>query len=188
MLSNLALPCRVGLAIVVGILGLPLHAQPIAASDNVTTVAADPDVLGEERLFSAWMEGQIAYRGLPGIEVGVVSDQQLVWSKGFGFANIKAKVPMTATTKFRMASNSKLFTAIAIMRLREQGKLGLDDPVVKYLPWFKAKSAGDDDGPIIIEQLLSHSLPIQLPQDIGASDTLFAALDDSSQSSVIDLH
>jgi D-alanyl-D-alanine carboxypeptidase len=161
MPSNPALTCRVGLAMVLGILAYPLHAQPSAASGNATTVAADPDVLGEERLFSAWMEGQMAYRGLPGIEVGVVSDQQLVWSKGFGFANIKAKLPMTTTTKFRMASNSKLFTAIAIMQLREQGKLGLDDPVAKYLSWFKAKPAGDDDGPITIEQLLSHSSGLQ---------------------------
>jgi D-alanyl-D-alanine carboxypeptidase len=60
-----------------------------------------------------------------------------------------------------MASNSKLFTAVAIMQLREEGKLGLDDPVVKYLPWFKAKPAGDDDGPITIEQLLSHSSGLQ---------------------------
>ena len=64
---------------------------------------------------------------------------------------------MTATTQFRVASNSKLFTAIAIMQLREEGKLRLDDPVLKYLPWFKTKPVGDDDGPITIEQLLSHS-------------------------------
>ena len=68
---------------------------------------------------------------------------------------------MTPATKFRMASHSKLFTAIAIMQLREQGKLRLDDPVAKYLPWFKAKPAGDDDGPITIEQLLSHSSGLQ---------------------------
>ena len=124
-------------------------------------VASDPDVLGAERLFSAWMEGQIAYRGLPGIVVGVVSDQELVWAKGFGFADVNAKLPMTPTTKFRMASHSKLFTAIGIMQLREDGKLRLDDPVVKYLTWFKAKPAGDDDGPITIEQLLSHSSGLQ---------------------------
>jgi CubicO group peptidase (beta-lactamase class C family) len=124
-------------------------------------VAGDPDVLGAERLFSAWMEGQIAYRGLPGIVVGVVSDQELVWGRGFGFADIDAKLPMRPSTKFRMASHSKLFTAIAIMQLREEGKLRLDDPVSKYLTWFKAKPAGDDDGPITIEQLLSHSAGLQ---------------------------
>src|SRR5437867_12707340 len=102
--------------------------QPATAHEGV---ADDPDVLGAERLFSAWMEGQIAYRGLPGIVVGVVSDQEVVWARGFGFADINAKLPMTATTKFRMASHSKLFTAIAIMQLREEGKVRLDDPVAK---------------------------------------------------------
>ena len=134
------------------------HAQP-SASSSITkpSIAEDADVAGAIRLFSAWMEGQIAYRGLPGIAVGVVSDQQLVWSQGYGFADIKAKTPMSSATKFRMASHSKLFNAIAIMQLREEGKLRLDDPVVKYLPWFKAKPAGDDDGVITIEQLLTHS-------------------------------
>src|SRR5215510_14629108 len=138
-----------------------LRAQSVASKSNAANVANDPDVLGAERLFSAWMEGQIAYRGLPGIAVGVVSDQELVWAKGFGFANLEAKTPMTPATKFRMASHSKLFTAIAIMQLREQGKLRLDDPVEKHLTWFKAKPAGDDDGPITIEQLLSHSSGMQ---------------------------
>src|SRR5262245_39581224 len=138
-----------------------VYAQPAPQDSEAANVANDPDVLGAERLFSAWIEGQIAYRGIPGVAVGVVSNQELVWAKGFGFADIKAKLPMTAATKFRMASHSKLFTAIAIMQLREEGKLGLDDPVVKYLPWFKAKPAGDDDGPITIEQLLSHSSGLQ---------------------------
>jgi D-alanyl-D-alanine carboxypeptidase len=152
---------RAGLAILVGMLALPLHAESPALKAGAAAVADDPEVLGAERLFSAWLEGQIAYRGIPGVAVGVVSDQALAWSKGFGLANIQAKQPMTATTRFRIASNSKLFTAIAIMQLREEGKLRLDDPVVKYLPWFKAKPAGDDDGPITIEQLLSHSSGLQ---------------------------
>src|SRR5262245_40200882 len=104
-----------------------------AAGGAAGGIARDPDVLGAGRLFSAWMDGQVAYRGLPGIVVGVVSDQELVWSKGFGYADLNAKVPMAATTKFRMASHSKMFTAIAIMQLREDGKLRLDDPVAKYL-------------------------------------------------------
>lgn len=138
--------------------------QPMAA-DAIEPVAANiadnADVLAAERLFSAWAEAQIAYRGLPGIAIGVVQDQKLVWSRGFGFSDVQKRVPMTAQTRFRIASNSKLFTAIAIMQLREAGKLRLDDPVVKYLPWFKVKPAGPDDGPITIEQLLSHSSGLQ---------------------------
>ena len=140
---------------------VPLQAQPAPQAPDAAAIATNPDVLAAERLFSAWLEAQVAYRGLPGVAVGVVHDQQLVWSRGFGFANVEAKRPMTAQTRFRIASNSKLFAAIAIMQLRETGKLRLDDPVVKYLPWFTPKPAGPDDGPITIEQLLSHSSGLQ---------------------------
>ena len=148
------------------ILGVPASAQPVAApAAPATAIAGNADVAAAERLFSAWAEAQIAYRGLPGIAVGVVHDQQLVWSKGFGFADIDKRLPMTGQTRFRIASNSKLFAAIAIMQLREAGKLRLDDPVVKHLAWFKVKPAGPDDGPITIEQLLSHSSG--LPREAG---------------------
>lgn len=148
------------------LLASPAFAQPAASTvPPVATIAADPDVQAAERLFSAWLDGQIAYRGLPGVAVGVVQDQQLVWSKGFGFADVASQRPMTSDTRFRIASNSKLFAAIAIMQLREAGKLRLDDPVTKYLPWFRVQPAGPDDGPITIEQLLSHSSG--LPREAG---------------------
>ena len=108
--------------------------------------ANDPEVKGAARLFSAWLEGQIAFRNLPGVVVGVVADQDPVWSAGFGFADTTARRPMTSQTRFRMASHSKLFTAIAIMQLREQGKLRLDDPVSKHLPWFRVKKAAGSCG------------------------------------------
>ena len=157
--TNLA---RSGLFMV--LLGPTLFAQ-------TGTPATNPDVLGAERLFSAWMEGQIAYRGLPGIVVGVVADQELVWAAGFGFADVAAKRPMTPATKFRMASHSKLFTATAIMQLREQGKVRLDDPVSKYLPWFKVKPAEADDPPITVEELLTHSSG--LPREAGPHWTTY---------------
>ena len=132
-----------------------LQAQPRPA------VAADPDVLAAQRLFTAWLEGQMISRHLPGVAIGVVADQELIWSKGFGFADTAKKVPMTPQTKFRMASHSKLFTATAILQLREQGKLRLDDPVSEHLPWFKVKPADPDDPPITIEELLTHSSGLQ---------------------------
>jgi len=148
------------------VLGCFVASSVAAQSPPTSPVADDPDVQGAQRLFSAWLEGQIAYRGLPGIVVGVVADQQLVWAQGFGYADVAAKRPMTPATKFRMASHSKLFTATAIMQLREQGKIRLDDPVSRYLPWFQLKPAGDDDGPVTIEQLLNHSSG--LPREAGA--------------------
>ena len=117
-------------------------------------------------LFSAWIEGQIAIRQLPGVVVGVVSDQDLIWAKGFGHADIAAGRPMELDTRFRMASHSKLFTATAIMQLREQGKVRLDDPVTEYLPWLTFRRAAPDDPPVTIEHLLTHSSG--LPREAGS--------------------
>ena len=128
--------------------------------------AADPEVQAQIDLFSAWVEGQIEIRGLPGIVVGVVSGDDLVWAKGFGYADVAARRPMTTDTRFRMASHSKLFTATALMQLREEGKVRLDDPVTDYLPWFMPRRAAPDDPPITIEHLLTHSSG--LPREAGS--------------------
>jgi CubicO group peptidase (beta-lactamase class C family) len=156
MLRILASFCLIGVAAT----GAPAWGQAAPAA-AAARLADDPEFEGATRLFSAWLDTQMAYRGLPGVMVGVVHDQQLVWQKGFGFADVKAKAPMTAETKFRMASHSKMLTAIAVMQLREQGKLRLDDPVQQHLPWFRSQPAGADDGPITVEQLLSHSSGLQ---------------------------
>src|SRR5262245_23424168 len=119
----------VKLALLVALLATATVAPSLAASSPADT----PEVKAQIDLFSAWLDGQIAIRQLPGVVVGVVSDQDLIWAKGFGHANIEAGRPMETDTRFRMASHSKLFTATAIMQLREQGKLRLDDPVAEYL-------------------------------------------------------
>lgn len=142
-----------------------VSAQVAAPPDPTAAIANNPDVQGSIRLFSAWAEGQLRHRGLPGMAVGVVWDQQLVWSQGFGWADIAKQTPMTPQTRFRIASHSKLFTATAIMQLREGGRLRLDDPVTQYLPWFKTQPAGPDDTIITIEDLLTHSSG--LPREMG---------------------
>jgi len=128
-------------------------------------VADHPEVLGQERLFESWIQGQMRTRHLPGIAIGVVFDQQLIWAKGFGDADVERHIPMSPSTRFRMASHSKLFTSTAIMQLRDAGKLRLDDPVSKYLPWFKIKPAEPDDPEITIEELVTHSSG--LPREAG---------------------
>jgi CubicO group peptidase (beta-lactamase class C family) len=120
-------------------------------------VGEHADVKGAERLFEAWLTSQMAYRGLPGVAIGVVHDQELIWSRGFGYADIEKKVPVTPETRFRMASHSKLFTATAIMQLRDEGKLRLDDPVFAHLPWFTHERVEADDSDITVEELLTHS-------------------------------
>ena len=137
----------------------PVHAQSPEPMQS-------PEVRGQIDLFSAWLEGQIEIRGLPGVVVGVVAGDELVWAQGFGYADTDAGRPMETDTRFRMASHSKLFTATAIMQLREAGSLRLDDPVIEYLPWFDFQKPSPDDPPVTIEQLLTHSSG--LPREAGS--------------------
>ena len=85
---------------------------------SAQSTEAEPSVEAQIELFSNWMEGQIEIRNLPGIVVGVISGDDLVWAKGFGHADVESERAMETTTRFRMASHSKLIAATAIMQLR----------------------------------------------------------------------
>ena len=116
-------------------------------------------------LLSAWIEAQMAYRGQPGLSIAVVRNQDLIWSRGFGYADIEKKVETTPKTRYRIASITKLFTATSIMQLRDKGKLSLDDEVVTHLSWFKLKKTYPETPPIRIWHLLTHTsgLPREAP-------------------------
>ncbi len=111
----------------------------------------------KEALLDAWITAQMAGQGLPGMSVGLVHDGQLVWAKGYGYSDTEKKTPASPATIYRMASVTKTFTATAIMQLRDAGKLGLDDPVSKYLPWFKVSSRFSDAPAITLRHLLTHT-------------------------------
>ena len=91
---------------------------------------------------------------LPGLAIAIVKDNKIVYAKAFGVKNLKTKEPITTKSLFHMASVSKPFSATAIMQLVEQGKVKLDEPVVKYLPYFKIND--DRYKAITISQMLSH--------------------------------
>lgn len=116
-----------------------------------------PEVLSSIRVFEAWATTQMAYRGQPGLSFGVIADQTLIWSRGIGVADREAKAPATPQTIYRIASITKLFTATAIMQLRDAGQLQLDDPVTRHLPWFQIRRQHQDDPQITIRQLLTHT-------------------------------
>ncbi len=116
-----------------------------------------PDVASNIALIEIWLEANMAYQGLPGISIGIVHDQELIYAKGFGFADVATEKTMMPNSIFRIASHSKLFTAISVLQLRDQGKLRLDDPVKDYLPWFDIEDTYPDDPPITIQHLLTHT-------------------------------
>lgn len=99
----------------------------------------------------------MAYGGQPGLSVGIVYDQELIWARGFGYANVERKVPATPATLYRIASITKLFTSTAVLQLRDAGKLQLDDPITKHLPWFDIQNCHPGAPPITIRHLLTHT-------------------------------
>src|SRR5262249_37840337 len=99
------------------------HAPPADATEGKSrTLAAHSEVRSAPRLREAWIDSQMAYRGLPGMSIGIVHDQDLIWSRGFGHADVEKRIPAAPDTVYRIASISKLFTSTAILQLRDRGK------------------------------------------------------------------
>jgi CubicO group peptidase (beta-lactamase class C family) len=99
---------------------------------------------------------------LPGAAAGVVHGDELVWSAGIGFADVAARRASTPKTLYRIASITKTFTATAIMQLRDEDKLALDDPAVAYLPELeKVSNAFGPVEALTIRRLLSHESGLQ---------------------------
>jgi CubicO group peptidase (beta-lactamase class C family) len=120
-------------------------AQPVAVAQSsmADTLAA------QDEAFAKWM----ADNHVPGLVWGVVINGKLMHVKAMGVQDLgEAKRPVTADTGFRIASMSKAFTGYAILKLRDEGKLRLDDPVWKYIP--EIKSWAKD---ITVADLLHHT-------------------------------
>ncbi len=109
------------------------------------------------KLLETWIEAQMEYRGMPGLSVGIVHDQELVYANGFGYADLEKKVPATPETVYRIASITKTFTATALIQLRDADKLRLDDPVEDYLDWFDIENPFDGAPQVTIRQLITHT-------------------------------
>jgi CubicO group peptidase (beta-lactamase class C family) len=120
-------------------------------------ISENAEIATNLKLMERWIEAQRVYRNLPGLSVALVHDQDLIYARGFGFADIEDEIPATAQTMYRVASITKTFTATAIMQLRDQGKLQLDDPIDRYLPWFRIKNRFPNAPAITIRHLLTHT-------------------------------
>ena len=84
--------------------------------------------------FDAYMEKTLKDWNAPGIGVGIVVNDKLVFAKGYGYRDYENKLPITATTLFPIASNTKLFTAVAAGLLVEDGKLTWNQPIRESVP------------------------------------------------------
>jgi CubicO group peptidase (beta-lactamase class C family) len=139
------------------VLVLTVAMAPRSAPAQTQPLSDDPRVTSALRLIQVWMEAQIAYDDVPGASVAISRDQDVIWSGGFGYADVERRSAAQANTIYGICSISKLFTSIGVMQLRDQGKLRLDDHVAKYLPWFNIKQAYPQSRPVTLNGILTHS-------------------------------
>jgi CubicO group peptidase (beta-lactamase class C family) len=158
MKTRMMMPCLIVAITAMVSLPLTVHGAGMADDDGVRSAIA---------VLESWIETRIAYNGVPAVTVGVVHDQETVWMKGFGYADPEHRTPASPSTIFRIASISKLFTSIAVMKLRDEGKLRLDDPITAHLPWFKITNTFPDSPPVTIRHLLTHTTSV--PRRSGVS-------------------
>jgi CubicO group peptidase (beta-lactamase class C family) len=129
----------------------------LAFSTNANTRALPPtpSPAEVEAFFDGLVPHALSRAGIPGGAVSVVKDGQILFAKGYGYANLAERRPVRADeTLFRLGSVSKLFTWTAVMQLVEQGKLDLDADVNGYLD-FKIPDAFG--APITLKHLLTHA-------------------------------
>jgi len=126
----------------------------LAACGSASTppASAVPAPAPETPKIDAFAKAALDDHKAVGLAVAVARGDKLLVAKGYGFADLEHKTPVTADTVFRIGSITKQFTAVAILQLAERGQLQLSDDVRKYVPEFPAKQK-----PITLEHLLTHT-------------------------------
>jgi CubicO group peptidase (beta-lactamase class C family) len=123
------------------------------------------------------MRAFAARAAVPGIAYGIVVDGRVVHRGTVGVRNVATNAPVDSATVFRIASMTKSFTALSILKLRDEGRLSLDDPAEKYVPELKALQYPTSDSPkITVRLLLSHSAGF--PEDNPWGDQQLADSDE----------
>ena len=112
-----------------------LLAPSAARAEDDAGGALEPQT-ADFQAIDAYVASQMEAMHIPGVALGIVRDDEIVHVRGFGVANAGGQ-PMTGQTPLILGSTSKSLTALAVMQLVEAGKIDLDAPVRRYLPWFR---------------------------------------------------
>jgi len=154
-----------GLWVFVSVTAKPLYPNP----GNVPTImrsAPLPKWAGAVEQGRQIVRASVAEQNLPGVSVAAGIDGDLVWAEGFGFADLKANLPVTPNDRFRIGTASTALTSAAAGLLLEDGRLKLDSEIQTYVPAFPKKQ-----WPVTLRELMAHTAG--LVSDSGDEGPLF---------------
>jgi CubicO group peptidase (beta-lactamase class C family) len=136
------------------------------------------DVPRRFRALAETIEAERIAQGIPGLSVAIVEGGKLTFARGFGTKDPDGDDPVRPSTLFRLASNTKPFTAVSVLQQVERGALGIDDALVSHLPEFGLDATPEPVPSITLRQLLSHAsgLADYLDVDVPESEKTDAAL------------
>lgn len=160
--------------------------QPMVVSPTTSDVQKLPSILDEATLtqIETLVQKTMSEVGIPGLALGIVIDNKIAYTKGFGIERIGSDKPVTPHTVFAAGSIGKTAVATGIMQLVEAGKIDLNKPVTDYLPYFKLADGRASD--ITVYQLISHRsglpevtdwFPLPVEYDDGALERYIRSLD-----------
>ena len=149
------------------LLSLLIAAPALVSAQSLSSHAPPPRFTGPDRVakleraipaIDSLMHAFAEHNRVPGIAYGVIVDGKVVHIGTAGLRDVKANAAVDTNTVFRIASMTKSFTALSILKLRDEGKLSLDDPAEKYVPELKGLKYPTTDSPkLTVRYLLSHS-------------------------------
>ncbi len=138
----------------------------IALLSSCSSAPQLPEKIGSVAEFEDCMNKVVESGSPPGLSIAVVKNDSIVYSKGFGWADEPREIRAGPKTTYHWWSCTKIATAIAILQLEEQGKLSLNDPVVRYLPFFEVRYPSDSSKAVTILNLLNHSSGLPDPSGL----------------------
>ncbi|MBM3810896.1 MAG: beta-lactamase family protein [Acidimicrobiia bacterium] len=140
-----------------------LHPHPQAAP-SVTDSAPAPELAGSVDWARGIVRAHLSEKNLPGVSVAVGMDGGVLWAEGFGYADLKDRVPVTPNHRFGIGTASTVLTSAAVGLLVEEGRLKLDEEIRKYVPEFPQK-----EWPVTLRHVMGHTVELlQTPQRLSS--------------------
>ena len=121
------------------LMALSLAVIPAARGHSAAVPSDDPRIREALTLAEVWLDAEMAYEAIPGLSAAIVHDQEMLWTRGFGYADVEQQDAGPPRHALQCLLDLEAVHEHRGMQLRDEGQLELDEPIGKYLPWFNIK-------------------------------------------------